>query len=154
MFPAIGCSALFMRGHKYTIIWLSSEYICFLQCESTVQLCLSLRHATLFLWLTSQIIINDTLFCSLTLVTFRYKFPADSSSTQRKGARQFFFTRWFNPFSVKCQGHRVKFLGEGIRHALRCPCSVLNFVAVGSFFDAIYYQCFFILFCRQMVHQQ
>jgi hypothetical protein len=97
---------------------------------------------------------NDTLFCSLTLVTFRCKFPADSSTTQRKGARQFFFTRRFNPFSVKCQGHLVKFLGEGIRHALRCPCSVLNFVAVGSFFDAIYYQCFFILFCRQMVHQQ
>ena len=25
-------------------------------------------------------------------------------------------------FKVKGQGHRVKFLGEGIRHALRCPC--------------------------------
>jgi hypothetical protein len=27
-------------------------------------------------------------------------------------------------FKVKGQGHRVKFLGEGIRHALRCPCCV------------------------------
>ena len=25
-------------------------------------------------------------------------------------------------FKVKGQGHRVKFLGEGIRHALRYPC--------------------------------
>jgi hypothetical protein len=25
-------------------------------------------------------------------------------------------------FKVKGQGHLVKFLGEGIRHALRCPC--------------------------------
>ena len=25
-------------------------------------------------------------------------------------------------FKVKGQGHRVKFLGKGIRHALRCPC--------------------------------
>jgi hypothetical protein len=25
-------------------------------------------------------------------------------------------------FKVKDQGHRVKFLGEGIGHALRCPC--------------------------------
>ena len=25
-------------------------------------------------------------------------------------------------FKVKGQGHQVKFLGEGIRHALRCPC--------------------------------
>ena len=28
-------------------------------------------------------------------------------------------------FKVKGQGHRVKFLGEGIRHALRCPCIYL-----------------------------
>ena len=26
-------------------------------------------------------------------------------------------------FKVKGQGHRVKLLGEGIHHALRCPCS-------------------------------
>ena len=25
-------------------------------------------------------------------------------------------------FKVKVQGHWVKFLGDGIRHALRCPC--------------------------------
>jgi len=25
-------------------------------------------------------------------------------------------------FYVKGQGHRVKFLGEGICHALHCPC--------------------------------
>jgi hypothetical protein len=25
-------------------------------------------------------------------------------------------------FKVKGQGHQVKFLGEGIRHALHCPC--------------------------------
>ena len=25
-------------------------------------------------------------------------------------------------FKVKGQGHQVKFLGEGIHHALRCPC--------------------------------
>jgi hypothetical protein len=28
--------------------------------------------------------------------------------------------RIWNP--IDFQGHRVKFLGEGIRHALRCPC--------------------------------
>jgi len=30
-------------------------------------------------------------------------------------------------FKVKGQGHRVKFLGEGIRHALRCPCFYSHF---------------------------
>jgi hypothetical protein len=30
-------------------------------------------------------------------------------------------------FKVKVQGQRVKFLGEGIRHALRCPCFILFF---------------------------
>jgi hypothetical protein len=30
--------------------------------------------------------------------------------------------RIWNP--IDCQGHRVKFLGEGIRHALRCPCFI------------------------------
>jgi hypothetical protein len=29
---------------------------------------------------------------------------------------------WISRSYVKGQGHRVKFLGEGIRHALRCPC--------------------------------
>ena len=28
-------------------------------------------------------------------------------------------------FKVKGQGHQVKFLGKGIRHALRCPCSYI-----------------------------
>ena len=28
-------------------------------------------------------------------------------------------------FKVKGQGHRVKYLGEGLRHALRCPCLLL-----------------------------
>jgi hypothetical protein len=29
---------------------------------------------------------------------------------------------WISRSYVKGQGHRVKYLGEGIRHALRCPC--------------------------------
>jgi len=29
-------------------------------------------------------------------------------------------------FKVKDQGHRVKFLDKGIRHALRCPCIVIE----------------------------
>jgi hypothetical protein len=33
--------------------------------------------------------------------------------------------RIWNP--IEFQGHRVKFLGEGICHALRCPCFVLLF---------------------------
>jgi len=28
----------------------------------------------------------------------------------------------WNPIDFQGQGHRVKFLGEGICHALRCPC--------------------------------
>jgi hypothetical protein len=30
-------------------------------------------------------------------------------------------------FKVKGQGHRVKFLGEGICQALRCPCLKIEF---------------------------
>ena len=39
--------------------------------------------------------------------------------------------RIWNPINLQGQGHRVKFLGEGIRHALRCPCSSL-------FYDVFY----------------
>jgi hypothetical protein len=28
----------------------------------------------------------------------------------------------WNPIDFQGQSHRVKFLGKGIRHALRCPC--------------------------------
>jgi len=32
----------------------------------------------------------------------------------------------WNPIDFQGQGHRVKFLGKGICHALRCPCFYLN----------------------------
>jgi len=41
----------------------------------------------------------------------------------------------WNPIDFQGQGHRVKFLGEGIRHALRCPCYIRN----------IYVQCVYIV---------
>jgi hypothetical protein len=31
-------------------------------------------------------------------------------------------SNWHHYLHKEGQGHRVKFLGEGIRHALRCPC--------------------------------
>jgi len=33
-------------------------------------------------------------------------------------------------FKVIGQGHRVKFLGEGIRHALRCPCLIIKLTSM------------------------
>jgi hypothetical protein len=33
-------------------------------------------------------------------------------------------------FTRMGQGHRVKFLGEGIRHALRCPCFLLLLIQI------------------------
>ena len=41
---------------------------------------------------------------------------------------------------VKGQGHQVKFLGEGIRHALRCPCYIL--ILVFQFPQSRYKLCF------------
>jgi hypothetical protein len=35
-------------------------------------------------------------------------------------------TRIWNPIDFQGQGHRVKFLGEGLRHSLRCPCSLFG----------------------------
>jgi hypothetical protein len=45
----------------------------------------------------------------------------------------------FSRSYVKVHGHRVKYLGEGIRHALRCPCFI--------FFEARTYNCIDICRC-------
>jgi hypothetical protein len=40
-----------------------------------------------------------------------------------------------NQNPIDYQGHRVKFLGEGIRHALRCPCFEWDDDEVGFVLD-------------------